>query len=217
MQEVKTVLIGSHGVGKTTMLRFWVRHAFDELVRPTVGAGLETVNVEYEGQEYRMQIWDTAGQEQYQSLTGSFARGVSGAMIVFDLSDHESFEDLSEWIKFVDTKDYVIVGNKSDIKPRKVTAAEMRKFAQGHMCFETSALTGSGIEDAFAGLVHVTCGKGTASASKAAGSGKSAAKKPPAKKQNSSASKPAPKKPAPSPRTVDLSEKEEDNEKGCCG
>ena len=104
-----------------------------------------------------MQIWDTAGQERFRAIARAYFRSAVGVILVFDLTDRKSFEDLNQWLNDVhslcDPNAVVtLIGNKSDLTSQRViTAAEAENFAQLHQIqyLETSALGGDNIQEAF--------------------------------------------------------------------
>ena len=104
----------------------------------------------------KVQVWDTAGQERYRSITNAYYRGAEAIMIVFDMTNKESFTNIQNWM---DTgKDVVIVigGNKVDLPERKVSQEDIDNFKKkkGLNLFEVSAKTGKGVEDAFKFIVE---------------------------------------------------------------
>ncbi|CAI2379952.1 unnamed protein product [Moneuplotes crassus] len=121
---LKMIIIGDSGVGKTSLIHRYVSTRFIQEFKPTIGAEFSTKEIEIDGNLVGAQIWDTAGEERYQSLGVSFYRGADCCGIVFDRSNRDSFEKLSQWRKaFIsqgapeDQEEFpfIIIGNKSDL------------------------------------------------------------------------------------------------------
>ncbi|XP_071093225.1 uncharacterized protein [Haliotis cracherodii] len=135
---VKAVLIGDLGVGKTTFLHTFMEGRFTR-VRPSFDTqGFKQKNIIYQDKQIRLQMWDTAGQEKYRSLTASYYRGANGCIIMFDVTDKESFEHVHRW--FDDIKEHasqkeiavVLVGTKCHEHDREVESARASSFADEH-------------------------------------------------------------------------------------
>ena len=153
----KFIVIGSSGVGKTAILKRLVDDVFTGESQSTIGVEFLTTTVDVDGTSIKLQIWDTAGQERFRSIAKAYFRSAIGVILVFDLSDRKSFEDLTQWLNDVhslcDPNAVVtLIGNKSDlVSARTVTASEAEGFAQLHQLnyLETSALGGDNIQEAF--------------------------------------------------------------------
>uniref|UniRef100_A0A915E2P7 Ras family protein n=1 Tax=Ditylenchus dipsaci TaxID=166011 RepID=A0A915E2P7_9BILA len=126
----------------------------------TLGASFVGAKSNYNGREVELQIWDTAGQERFRSMVPMYLRNSIACILVFDITDRQSFSNLSGWINEIERSDcqpvaLFIMANKSDLESRRsVDLVEAKQFAQNHKAhyFETSALTGKGIETA---MVHI--------------------------------------------------------------
>ena len=113
--------------------------------------------MEVNGKKVKLQIWDTAGQERFKNITASYYRGGNGVLVVYDITDRDSFENLNSWLieieKNANKNIYkLLIGNKSDLEDkRKVTYQEGKDFAtiNGMQFIETSAKTDSKVKDAF--------------------------------------------------------------------
>ncbi|KAI9282338.1 ras family-domain-containing protein [Sporodiniella umbellata] len=122
----------------------------------TIGVGFGTRFVTVDGQQTKLQIWDTAGQESFRSITRSYYRGAAGALLVYDITRRETFENLSVWLE--DARQHanpntviMLIGNKCDLKKRQVSTEEAQQFAKENDLFflETSAKEAVNVEAAF--------------------------------------------------------------------
>ncbi len=156
----KLVLIGDVNVGKTSIISRYVNGEFENKVNSTIDASykIKTVYFKQFKQSIKFIIWDTAGQENFRSITRAYYKNSACALIVYDISRRASFESISAWIE--DCKNsspktvfMVLVGNKSDLEDkREVMEEEGRELAEknGMMFFETSAKTGQNVNEVFA-------------------------------------------------------------------
>jgi small GTP-binding protein len=153
----KVVLIGDSGVGKSNLLSRFTRNEFNIESKSTIGVEFATKNITVDGTVTKAQIWDTAGQERYRAITSAYYRGAVGALLVYDISKHVTFENVERWLK--ELRDHaepniivMLVGNKSDLRhKRAVPTSEAVAFASEHgLAFiETSALDSTGVDEAF--------------------------------------------------------------------
>eukprot|EP00640_Fibrocapsa_japonica_P003967 CAMPEP_0113943266 /NCGR_PEP_ID=MMETSP1339-20121228/22467_1 /TAXON_ID=94617 /ORGANISM="Fibrocapsa japonica" /LENGTH=217 /DNA_ID=CAMNT_0000948095 /DNA_START=120 /DNA_END=773 /DNA_ORIENTATION=- /assembly_acc=CAM_ASM_000762 len=153
----KVVLIGDSGVGKSNLLSRFTRNEFNLESKSTIGVEFATKSIQTEGKIIKAQIWDTAGQERYRAITSAYYRGAVGALLVYDISKHVTFENVERWLK--ELRDHaeanivvMLVGNKSDLRHlRAVSTEEAMAFAEkNNLAFiETSALDASGVDTAF--------------------------------------------------------------------
>lgn len=158
--SVKTCVIGSQGVGKTSMIFQLSMKQFKMNVAPTIGASFSCKVIDVDSYTVRFQIWDTAGQETYKSMLPMYYRKANLAMAVYDITCYESFLSLPKWIeelkKNVDNECVVcIIGNKCDLEQKRtVERSKAANFAKsiGALYFETSAKTNEGIMEAF---IHI--------------------------------------------------------------
>jgi small GTP-binding protein len=160
------VVIGNTEVGKTSILNQLISSTFHEHEPPTLGANFQIRVEEVNGTKVEIQIWDTAGQERYRSLSPVYYRNSSGAIVVFDITNRQSFEDMSDWIKsFIAVAEpdsaIIIVGNKSDRSDVQVPLNEAKAWAAAkeYELVITSAKTGDGIEQLFRKLGQILVGK----------------------------------------------------------
>ncbi|XP_029436741.1 ras-related protein Rab-25 [Rhinatrema bivittatum] len=154
----KVVLIGESGVGKTNLLSRFTRNEFNHDSRTTIGVEFSTRTVTLEGLMVKAQIWDTAGLERYRAITSAYYRGAVGALLVFDLTKHQTYNSVDRWLKeLYDHADanivVMLVGNKKDLgdQAREVPSEEARRYAEnnGLLFIETSALDSTNVELAF--------------------------------------------------------------------
>jgi len=153
---VKFILTGTSMVGKTAILRRLIDHKFVSTV-PTIGAEYDTLLMDIDSSKVRLQIWDTAGQEKYSSISKSYYRNAMGVLLVFDLTNIGSFEKLNIWINDIrnlcDPNVVVfLVGNKCDlVDQRQIPLDQAENFAksQGIKYIETSAFDGTNINEVF--------------------------------------------------------------------
>lgn len=153
----KVVLIGESGVGKSNLLSRFTKNEFNHDSRTTIGVEFSTRTVQLDNFTIKAQIWDTAGLERYRAITSAYYRGAVGALLVYDISKHLTYESAERWLKeLYDHADphmvVMLVGNKRDLESlRTVPTEEARDFAEkrGLMFMETSALDSSNVEAAF--------------------------------------------------------------------
>ncbi|XP_047664230.1 ras-related protein Rab-25-like [Tachysurus fulvidraco] len=153
----KVVLIGESGVGKSNLLSRFTKSEFNHDSRTTIGVEFSTRSVQLDGVTIKAQIWDTAGLERYRAITSAYYRGAVGALLVYDISKHLTYENVERWLKeLYDHADphivIMLVGNKSDLATqRTVPTEEARAFAEskGLVFIETSALQSTNVESAF--------------------------------------------------------------------
>ncbi|KAM6995527.1 RAB11a, member RAS oncogene family, like [Tautogolabrus adspersus] len=153
----KVVLIGDSGVGKSNLLSRFTRNEFNLESKSTIGVEFATRSIQVEGKTVKAQIWDTAGQERYRAITSAYYRGAVGALLVYDIAKHLTYENAARWLK--ELQDHadsniviMLVGNKSDLRHlRAVPTDEAKAFseANGLSFLETSALDSSNVELAF--------------------------------------------------------------------
>jgi small GTP-binding protein len=161
--SLKIVVVGDSGVGKTCLLLRYVRDIYDPDTQSTLGVEFMTKIIETEKNRIQLQLWDTAGQELFRSVTRGYYRGSAGAFLVFDITNHDSFEHVGRWlhdVKEVARSDVVtiLLGNKVDLEAeRDVAREEAEEFARANKMryFETSAKTGGQIADAIQAIVAV--------------------------------------------------------------
>ena len=156
-QKCQLLIIGDSTVGKTSILSRFANGTFDSNYLATVGLDNFTKDEVIDGKTIRIKIWDTAGQERYKSLTKSFFRNAEGVILVYDVTNLETYENLKFWLQSIKnnmTPDMgeipiIIIGNKIDcVAEREVNVQEAENFwkEQSIPYFETSAKTGENID-----------------------------------------------------------------------
>lgn len=152
----KLLIVGESGVGKTCMLLRFADNSFEENFLSTIGVDFKVREIDVDDKHVKLQIWDSAGQERFRNITTSYYRNCGGIIIVYDITRHDTFAKVSEWIddvrKYTNNVPLLLVGNKADlVEKRAVTEQEAKELADryGLVLLETSAKTALNIEDAF--------------------------------------------------------------------
>jgi small GTP-binding protein len=154
-QTCKVVFLGASGVGKTSIINFFMYSQFSSDYETTIGIDYFTKKVTVGESRLSFQIWDTAGQEQYQSLIPNYIRGAQVATIVSDVSAPDSFEVAKGWYgQGINEGKYAFAGNKTDLEV-KVEESVVREFEDAHHMqhVRVSAKHGTGIVEMFESLV----------------------------------------------------------------
>ena len=153
----KIILVGDSGVGKSSMLTRFVDEAYCNVFMSTIGVDFKIKTLNIDNKICKIQVWDTAGQEKYKSITNVYYRGAQACIIVYDVTDRMSFQNVYNWIQDLETHAaddiyMLLVGNKSDLSSqRAVTELEGYQFANNmNILFtETSANNNININVAF--------------------------------------------------------------------
>ncbi|XP_006627663.1 ras-related protein ORAB-1-like isoform X1 [Lepisosteus oculatus] len=160
----KLLLIGDSGVGKSCLLLRFADDTYTESYISTIGVDFKIRTIELEGKTVKLQIWDTAGQERFRTITSSYYRGAHGIIVVYDVTDQESFSNVKQWLDEIDRYasegvSKVLVGNKCDLGARKVvdftTGQEFAQSLRIHF-LETSAKDATNVEQAFVTMAMET-------------------------------------------------------------
>ena len=154
---LKFILIGDSSVGKTNIISKYKEDKFDIKTQPSIGVQFIAKNVVIENTTFRLQIWDTAGQESFRSMIRIYYKNSSCAFIVYDITEKESYNHIESWITECkkiapETTLLVLIGNKNDLNEnREVSYDEGLKMAEKFkmLFFETSAKNGENIEKIF--------------------------------------------------------------------
>ena len=159
--KLKVVVVGDSGVGKTNLIKRFVSNTYNPNTKATVGVEFLSKSYKINDQVFKIEIWDTAGQERYKSITAAYYKGAKGALIVYDITQKDSFENINKWMSEVrdkSTKDLkiLIVGNKTDlVNERQVSTEEALSKAKEleSPVMEASALDGNNVKAAFYDLL----------------------------------------------------------------
>ena len=157
----KIILIGDSSSGKTNIINRYISDKFVENSQPTIGVEMFSRDYLIDGDSIHAQIWDTAGQEKYNTLTSSYYKGAKGALVVYDVTQKATFDQVERYVnELKDNSDknvfFALVGNKCDLEGnRMILKEEGEKLAQKLKIafFEVSAKTGVGIENLFKYLI----------------------------------------------------------------
>ncbi|VEL29519.1 unnamed protein product [Protopolystoma xenopodis] len=150
-------MIGDSGVGKTCLLFRFTDDTFSSSFISTIGIDFKIKTIEIDGKTIKLQIWDTAGQERFQTITQSYYRGARGIMLVYDITNRRSYENIDKWMTNIrmlasSEVETLVVGNKSDLEEQRcVSYDEGAELAAKHNVpfLETSSKGGINVDDAF--------------------------------------------------------------------
>ncbi|KAJ4458540.1 putative Ras-related protein RAB1BV [Paratrimastix pyriformis] len=163
---LKLLLIGDSSVGKTCLLLRFTENTYANTFIATIGIDFKVKTVDIDGKRVKLQIWDTAGQEQYRSIQKAYYRGAAGIMLVYDSTVRSSFESIDNWMQAIEehASESVckcIIANKSDLADSKVTPEEGKALAQRCHArfFQCSAKTGANVDEAFMDLARLAKGR----------------------------------------------------------
>lgn len=158
----KIVLIGDSGVGKTNIVGRFTDDNFELETKSTIGVEFRSRTINVDDKIIKIQVWDTAGQERYRAITTAYYRGAHGVILVFDVTNKRSFDNLTKWMNEIHDharcRNVIIIGNKTDLKhSRTISTEEGINYAKKHGCFymETSALSCTNIMEAYEHIINV--------------------------------------------------------------
>ncbi len=159
MEKIKIILVGESEVGKTCIINQYINQEFEQNHLTTIGVGESKKEIEIENTNLKLEIWDTAGQEQYRATNKIFMKGAKIALLVYDITNEKSFEQINYWHETVKKMNkenviFCLVGNKNDLYEKRVISEEKgKKFAQEKkmLFFESSAMDYESIETIFKG------------------------------------------------------------------
>ena len=155
--KYKLIFLGDQSVGKSCILNRFMNDTFTEEYQATIGLDFQSKNVQIDGQDIHLLLYDTAGQEKFRSLIPMYTRDSNIILLVYDIACKESFEHLPDWLNDLsnvklDEVIFALVGNKNDLQDkREVSTEEGEKFAKEHdyIFQEVSAKTSDGFSDLF--------------------------------------------------------------------
>jgi Ras-related protein Rab-1A len=153
----KLLLIGDSGVGKSCLLLRFADDTYTDSYISTIGVDFKIRTVDLDTKTIKLQIWDTAGQERFRTITSSYYRGAHGIIIVYDITDKESFDNVRQWLFEIDRYASenvckLLVGNKSDLTNKRAVEYEQSKAFADELnipFLETSAKNAANVEQAF--------------------------------------------------------------------
>lgn len=154
---IKLLMIGDSGVGKSCLLLRFSDDSFTPTFITTIGIDFKIKTVDLNGKRVKLQIWDTAGQERFRTITTAYYRGANGILMVYDVTDENSFLNIRNWMKSIDqhaadSVKRILIGNKSDMAQERVIETERgQALAEeyGIQFYEASAKTNDNVTGAF--------------------------------------------------------------------
>lgn len=163
----KLLIIGNSSVGKTSFLFRYADDSFTSAFVSTVGIDFKVKTVFRHDKRVKLQIWDTAGQERYRTITTAYYRGAMGFILMYDITNEESFNSVQDWVTQIKTYSWdnaqvILVGNKCDMEDERVISFERGKQLSeqlGIEFFETSAKENVNVKAVFERLVDIICDK----------------------------------------------------------
>lgn len=155
--KFKVVVVGDSGVGKTNLIHRFINNSFQMNSKATVGVEFMSKSFLINECVFKLEVWDTAGQERYKAITSAYYKGANGALVVYDKTRSNTFQNVDKWIGELKEKGnqnvcLILIGNKSDLKDQDdVTSEEALNKAKTLEVpiLETSALKASNVKEAF--------------------------------------------------------------------
>jgi Ras-related protein Rab-7A len=162
---LKILILGDAAVGKTSILKQFVDREFTGQYKATIGSDFLSKQLDIDGHPVTLQIWDTAGQDRFQSLGSTFYRGAEVCVFVYDIAQSPSFGNIPKWLDAFsrqlglskgDSFPFLLLGNKSDLPNKVVQPSAAREYAEenGMIFHEVSAKTADGVHAAFEAVVR---------------------------------------------------------------
>eukprot|EP00753_Platysulcus_tardus_P001121 PLAT11078.1.p2 GENE.PLAT11078.1~~PLAT11078.1.p2 ORF type:complete len:222 (+),score=87.40 PLAT11078.1:14-679(+) len=163
---LKILVLGNAATGKSSIIKRFVSNLFDSHHESTVGVDFSLKKIRVDGQPVKLQLWDIAGQERFGSIARAYYQNAYGAMLVYDASSEETFEDTIKWKNELDSKvclpngkplPILLVGNKSDLPSAEYDSEFLNEFCEEHnfiSWIDTSAKTGKNVKKAATTLVR---------------------------------------------------------------
>ena len=153
----KLLLIGDSGVGKSCLLLRFADQQYTDSYISTIGVDFKIRTIDLDGKTIKLQIWDTAGQERFRTITSSYYRGAHGIIIVYDVTDLDSFHNIKTWLSEIEryaseNVNKLLVGNKNDLSSKRAVSYEQAKEVADQLeipFLETSAKGAVNVEKAF--------------------------------------------------------------------
>ena len=156
----KILLLGDSSVGKSSLFLSFMDKSWNETFVPTIGVDFKIKTINVNNMNIKFQVWDTAGQERFRTIISSYYKGAHGILLIFDLSDTESFDSLNNWLIEIERNANknvikILIGNKCDLEDkRKISFIQAKEFADvnGMKYIETSAKNDINVIQAFGTL-----------------------------------------------------------------
>jgi Ras-related protein Rab-2A len=163
----KFIIVGDSSVGKSNLLLRYLNDKFEDEYQATIGVEFGAKNISIDNIVYRIQLWDTAGQEQFRSITRAYYQNSVCAIVVYDITNELSFKNIQVWIDDVKAQSpksifIMLVGNKTDLEnKREISYEKGLKFAESNNIsfIETSAKNGSNVENLFINCTKIIANK----------------------------------------------------------
>ncbi|UYV67483.1 RAB3B [Cordylochernes scorpioides] len=161
----KILVIGNSSVGKTSFLFRYAEDSFTSAFVSTVGIDFKVKTVFRKDKRVKLQIWDTAGQERYRTITTAYYRGAMGFLLMYDVTNEESFSSVQDWVTQIKTYSWdnaqvILVGNKCDLEDERVVSTERGRQLADQLAlefFEASAKDNINVKEVFERLVDIIC------------------------------------------------------------
>ncbi len=159
---MKIIVAGAKDVGKTSLIHRYVSGKFNVNTLSTIGVDFLTKNLQLDGRDVHLSLWDFAGEQKFRVLFPSYCSGASGALLLYDMTSRSSFEDLKDWLNLINNSSgkivKLLIGSKSDLKDqRKISVDEAKQFQQANKIdeyLECSARTGDNVNIIFETLTR---------------------------------------------------------------
>eukprot|EP01102_Stenamoeba_stenopodia_P006239 TRINITY_DN170_c0_g1_i3.p1 TRINITY_DN170_c0_g1~~TRINITY_DN170_c0_g1_i3.p1 ORF type:complete len:202 (-),score=34.99 TRINITY_DN170_c0_g1_i3:214-819(-) len=159
---LKILLIGDSGVGKSSLLLRYADNCFSESYTSTIGVDFKIRLIDIDGKRVKLQVWDTAGQERFRTITSSYYRGAHGIVVVYDVTNASTFNNVNEWLGEIDRYatsgvNKMLVGNKNDLTSKRVVETSKGEELASSMKIpfvETSAKSSDNVEKIFLSMAR---------------------------------------------------------------
>ena len=160
-KKFKFVFLGDQGVGKSSIIQRYIQDSFNVDQSPTIGIDFSIKNIQINDQTYKLHLWDTAGQERFKSLIPAYIKDCQVAIIVYDITNQESFKNVANWYKTIQEQagEQIVlglIGNKTDLPNQAVTTQEGMSKADQIQAFyqEVSAKSGDKVDEFFKQIIE---------------------------------------------------------------
>ena len=163
----KVVIFGEGGCGKTSLRKRFITNVFDSNCQKTIGVEFETKEIDVDGKEVKLMIWDFAGEERFRFIFPRYIYGAMGGFLMYDISDCSSFSRISKWLSLINGTNQrfpiILLGSKSDLDDfREISWREGERFAKSmnlNGFTECSSKTGENVKESIATLIRIMINK----------------------------------------------------------